>query len=107
MPTNDEIIKKRFGLLPEEIKYATTKEIAISKILDMLNEARSEGHKEGQKAEHKRCIDKLKEEVVSWTELAEAEREKPTGIMHDHLEWYVGRIHYTEGLIAKLSEKVD
>ena len=53
-----------------------------------------------RQAERQRCIDKLKEEVVSWTELAEAEREKPTGIMHDHLEWYVGRIHYTEGLIA-------
>ena len=48
MPTNEEIIKKRFGLLPEEIKYATTKEISISKILEMLNEAKAEGYKEGQ-----------------------------------------------------------
>ena len=86
----------------------------------MLKKARAEGWQKGfhegcetviensdviKKAERQRCIDKLKEEVVSWTELAEAEREKPTGIMHDHLEWYVGRIHYTEGLIAKLSSK--
>lgn len=42
MSTNEDIIKKRFGLLPEEIRYATTKEIAISKILEMLKEARSD-----------------------------------------------------------------
>ena len=49
METNEEMIEKRFGLLPEEIKYATTKEISISKILEMLNEARDKGYKEGQK----------------------------------------------------------
>ncbi len=62
MATNEDIIKKRFGLLAEEIRYATTKEIAISKILEMLKEARSEGYKEGQQAERQRCIEILKNE---------------------------------------------
>jgi hypothetical protein len=103
---NDEIMKRNSG----KHLWCCTNKIggAWDKCVeDMLNEARADGYKEGQKAERQRCIEILNKEVLGWIELAAAEREKPTGIMHDHLEWYEGRIHYTREIIAKLSEKVD
>ena len=61
MVTNINIITKRFRVLPEEIELATT-EVAVSTILEMLDEARTEGYKEGKKYAARHIKNELEKE---------------------------------------------